>query len=80
MREPREPVTGAENIRRGFRARALPTHCANGHEYTPENTRVTKRQRKCRACCRAEARRAYQRSKLAALQGEAVSATRERSA
>jgi hypothetical protein len=32
-----EPVTAAENLRRG---RALVTHCPEGHEYTPENTRT----------------------------------------
>lgn len=28
------------------------THCANGHEFTPENTRVTAVRRWCRACDR----------------------------
>lgn len=31
-----EPVTNAENIRRGLIRR--PTHCPQGHEYTDENT------------------------------------------
>jgi hypothetical protein len=27
------------------------THCVNGHEFTPENTRVTKRNtRQCKEC------------------------------
>lgn len=49
-----EPVTHAENLRRGrgFAAiNARKTHCANGHEYTPETTKVTDQgQRKCRVC------------------------------
>lgn len=31
-----EPVTNAENMRRRF---SLQTHCKNGHEFTPENTK-----------------------------------------
>lgn len=54
-----EPVTVAENTRRGMagdRARNK-THCKNGHEFTPENTRLARRpsgslQRVCRACRR----------------------------
>lgn len=37
-----EPVTGAENTRRGIpfykRHNKVKTHCLRGHEYTPENT------------------------------------------
>jgi len=46
-----EPVTHAENVRRGG---AAITHCKYGHEYTPENTIVettrTGSCRKCRTC------------------------------
>lgn len=50
-----EPVTHEENVRRGA---ALITHCAQGHEYTPENTRFsqspgwryTAPRRHCRTC------------------------------
>lgn len=28
----------------------LPSHCGNGHEYTPENTRIYRGARCCRAC------------------------------
>jgi hypothetical protein len=58
-----EPVTHAENMRRGVRwspekrAAAHRTHCRRGHELTPENTYVwhgpdgyTRRQ--CRTCLR----------------------------
>lgn len=54
-----EPVTGAENIRRGVRARlGERTHCAEGHEFTPENTAFQRRTTKsgvtmtplCRTC------------------------------
>jgi hypothetical protein len=45
------------------------THCINGHEFTPENTRETEIQRHCRQCqrdntARARARRKEQGSSL----------------
>lgn len=53
-----EPVTAAENMRRG--ARANQTHCTHGHEFTPENTYIDKAGwRRCRACNRANALRYY---------------------
>jgi hypothetical protein len=54
-----EPVTRAENMRRGARWATKPTHCKRGHEFTPENTRQTPKQRVCRQC-KADS---YQRSK-----------------
>lgn len=56
-----EPVTHEENMRRGVifevaRARAERTHCANGHLFSQENTRIrTDRPgaRRCMACKRA---------------------------
>lgn len=33
------------------------THCINGHEFTPENTRKTSKQRHCRTCARENERR-----------------------
>lgn len=54
-----EPVTLAENVRRGRaginakRAASLRTACPSGHEWTPENTRITpKGYRVCRTCHR----------------------------
>lgn len=45
-----EPVSTAENIRRGL---ALRTHCFHGHEWTEENTLYTQHgHRKCRECNR----------------------------
>ncbi|MFC7842519.1 HNH endonuclease signature motif containing protein [Streptomyces sp. NPDC057382] len=45
-----EPVTQEENVRRAAEKR---THCAQGHEFTPENTRHRPgRGRECRACAR----------------------------
>ena len=45
-----EPVTHAENMRRG--KWATTTHCKWGHEFTPDNTRLKKGGggRDCRAC------------------------------
>ena len=49
-----EPVTARENVLRGasFAAKnATKTHCQNGHELTPGNTRIDRHgHRKCRAC------------------------------
>lgn len=51
-----EPVTHAENIRRGVWT--LRSHCRQGHEFTPENTYVDPHgQRFCRTCRRAYMRR-----------------------
>lgn len=68
-----EPVTHAENVRRGDtpavqRARfEAMTHCGMGHPRTPENIRVTKTgQRRCRPCVNEWARRARERKKAAA--------------
>jgi hypothetical protein len=49
-----EPVTSAENVMRGegISARnARKTHCDHGHEFTPENTRLSTRgHRICKTC------------------------------
>ncbi|WP_409186722.1 HNH endonuclease signature motif containing protein [Amycolatopsis sp. VS8301801F10] len=47
-----EAVTHGENLRRGYDARGLKTHCKNGHEFTPENTYYAPTQRVCRTCRR----------------------------
>lgn len=49
-----EPVTQAENARRGATAvrNRAKTHCPRGHEYTPENTRWYRNARRCKACKR----------------------------
>lgn len=51
-----EPVTRQVNLLRGITipaANAAKTHCPQNHEYTPENTRVSKRnQRSCKTCAR----------------------------
>lgn len=49
-----EPVTNAENTRRGVagqRQRAR-THCPHGHPYDEENTRHYKGKRFCKTCTR----------------------------
>lgn len=73
-----EPVTHLENVRRGMagevngaRQRAK-THCAHGHEYTPENTYWVKRNdtrsgvsRQCKICCHEKYLRRKSRALLA---------------
>lgn len=56
-----EPVTGAENTRRGVgpsAANARKTSCVNGHAFTEENTYIYGGDRNCRTC-RNEASRRY---------------------
>lgn len=60
-----EPVTQAENTRRGISANGTKTHCPSGHEYTAENTRVLTgvtggSYRQCRTCDRDRVRARYQ--------------------
>lgn len=64
-----EPVTRAENNRRARQAYRA-THCAKGHEFTPENT-VTIRNggRNCRLCNNARARERYHAKKARAANG-----------
>jgi len=60
-----EPVTHAENIRRGDTTRTFnssKTHCPHGHEYTEENTAHRGRRRHCRACDRLRARHNRERA------------------
>lgn len=47
-----EAVTHRENMLRADVGKHLKdrTHCPKGHEYTPENTRITHGSRSCRAC------------------------------
>jgi hypothetical protein len=47
-----EPVTGAENTRRGksWAINGTKTHCPQGHAYDGENTHVYDGRRYCRAC------------------------------
>lgn len=44
------PLVRVENARLG---KTRVTHCPRGHEYTPENTRITGGRRFCKACNRA---------------------------
>jgi hypothetical protein len=75
-----EPVTVAENIRRGrmLDLRAKKTHCPAGHEYTPENTYLNKRgARGCRTCVRlaGRARRETQRTYSTAIATDVASSS-----
>lgn len=46
-----EPVTQAENLRRGIQHNSLKTHCPHGHEYSSTNTYVRPDGgRECRTC------------------------------
>lgn len=47
-----EPVTHAENVRRGLagQANASKTHCPHGHPYDEQNTRRHNGKRFCRRC------------------------------
>lgn len=54
-----EPVTQAENVRRGAGGRhwADKTHCPAGHPYAGENLRInSKGRRECRECLRTQSR------------------------
>lgn len=57
-----EAVTDRVNILRGESPTAVnarATHCKQGHEYTPENTRVRPNARTCMTCEREKDRRRY---------------------
>jgi len=59
-----EPVTNAENIKRGAHQNRKVTSCKQGHEYTEVNTIHTKDgRRNCRECNRANSHRQYQKRK-----------------
>ena len=47
-----DPVTPAENCRRGVSHQAAKTECPYGHPYTPENTYLHDGKRACKACRR----------------------------
>jgi len=74
-----EPVTQAENNRRGeslTAKQARQTHCKRGHEFTPENTYVTTRgERTCRVCRRSQ-NKVY-REKRKAREAEMITMTAE---
>lgn len=55
-----EPVTHQVNILRGIAPTAVnarKTHCPQGHEYSPENTRVYRGYRYCKICQREHGRK-----------------------
>lgn len=73
-----EAVTGVENNRRSESAsarHARQTHCLRGHELTPENTYLRKRDHKterfCRACSRLRDAARYARRKAVETRGGA---------
>ncbi len=60
-----EPVTPAENIRRGERWGPPQTHCKRGHEYTEANTYRNAHGRSCRECQLQLKRQQYATAKAA---------------
>jgi hypothetical protein len=58
-----EPVPPQINLLRGVgitASNAIKTHCPQGHEYTPENTNISKRnQRSCKECNKLRLREMY---------------------
>lgn len=61
-----EPVTPQVNTLRGSGPSAVnarKAHCDHGHEFTPENTRITNKRRHCRECSRIRSRRHYYKSR-----------------
>ena len=74
------PSTRRSNLARGggpIAAHIAVTHCPYGHEYTPENTRVYRGRRHCRACNPLHNRTAAERRKQrqAAAESQSGSAT-----
>lgn len=64
-----EPVTHAENCRRGLAGKyqTRKMFCPSGHEYTPENTYVSKSNRRhCRACEAARRARPEYKARMSA--------------
>lgn len=61
-----ELVTPKVNTQRGTNHNRVKTHCKHGHEFSPENTRITKRgNRSCKECENMAQRRAYRNRKAA---------------
>lgn len=61
-----EPVTSAENLRRGVNANAEITHCPRGHVYSEENTydySGTRGGRQCKICVKARSAQARSASR-----------------
>lgn len=64
-----EPVTQRENLLRAETLQAaniVKTHCKFGHPFSPENTRIIPRGRRCIACEGRRARESYLRKKARA--------------
>lgn len=64
-----DPCTAGENASRSpdapYHVKARATHCAQGHEFTPENTAIHHGRRSCRKCVAAGARRRRAKARAA---------------
>jgi hypothetical protein len=60
-----EPVTRAENLRRGRHRCENITHCPAGHSYSGDNLSMYGNNRQCRTCHRTKARERYAKRKQA---------------
>jgi hypothetical protein len=58
-----EPVTNAENIRRGVARCSKITHCPRGHEYDDKNTHHYRGVRLCKACVKVKNKTQYDKQK-----------------
>ena len=66
-----EPLTRLEHVAREPRSKKK-THCKRGHEFTPENTRISGGLRTCRACHRMHSNNHYAKKIADAIETEAT--------
>lgn len=55
----RDKIAKGRGRKGGVKSQIAKTHCPHGHEYSPENTRISNGSRNCRTCQRERARRDY---------------------
>lgn len=72
-----EPVTRSVNLKRGYAARGVRTHCAQNHAFTPENTFQRPRGRGCRTCRNNASRVSKARARAARAVSTTLNPTKE---